>query len=275
MFSALPHPDRIGWTMFNAGLVAVFLALIYDYLILPMNSEFEFFALTLGCVLVPLGLVLSNPSTAVAASVFSLVFVNVVRPYNPMVYDLSKTLNLWLAIETGILLGTLSYILIFPPNPLAARKYVTYRIRRGLQCLALMVTVPAYSCHWETRMYDRVSRLNDPQNPSGTPTDEWLEAGLGALNLGNEILRLRRWLLTEGLSQELKLSIVKIIDAFGTFISEPQRALLAVRSQKEAISRLNPGPGMPERRAWARTLGTLGEIDFYLTHNPLLTMSER
>jgi len=97
-----------------------------------MNSEFEFFALTLGCVLVPLGLVLSHPSTAAAASVFSLVFVNVVRPYNPMVYDLSKTLNLWLAIETGILLGTLSYILIFPPNPLAARKYVTYSIRRGL-----------------------------------------------------------------------------------------------------------------------------------------------
>ena len=275
MFSALPHPDRIGWTMFKAGLVAVFLALIYDYLILPMNSEFDFLALTLGCVLIPLGLVLSNPSTAAAASVFSLVFVNVVRPYNPMVYDLSKTLNLWLAIETGILLGTLGYVLIFPPDPLAARRYVTYRIRRGLQCLAQMVTVPAYSCRWETRMYDRVSRLNDPQNPSGTPTDEWLEAGLGALNLGNEILRLRRWLLTERLSQELRLSIVKIIDAFGTFVSEPQRALLAVRYQKEEIARLDPGLGKPERRDWARTLGTLGEIDFYLTHNPLLTMRER
>ncbi len=275
MFSALPHPDRVGWTMFKAGFVAVFLALICDYLILPMSSEFDFLALTLGCVLIPLGLVLSNPSTAAAASVFSLVFVNVVRPLNPMVYDLGKTLNLWVAIETGILFGTLAYVLIFPPDPLAARRYVTYRIRHGLQCLAHMVTVPAHSCRWETRMYDRVSRLNDPQNPSGTPTDEWLDAGLGALNLGNEILRLRRWLLTETLPRELRSAIEKIITAFGKFVSEPQRALLEVRDQKEEILRLDPGSGKTERRVWVRTVGTLSEMDFYLTHNPLLTKSPR
>jgi hypothetical protein len=36
----------------------------------------------------------------------------------------------------GILFGTLAYTLVFPPDPQAARRYVTYRIRRGLELLA-------------------------------------------------------------------------------------------------------------------------------------------
>ena len=38
-----------------------------------------------------------------------------------------------------------------------------------------------------------MNRLRNPENLSGTHTDEWLDAGLGALTLGNEILRLRQW----------------------------------------------------------------------------------
>ena len=192
-----------------------------------------------------------------------------------MVYDLSDSLNTGVAILVGVLFGTMSYILIFPPNPQAARRYVTYRIRRGLESLARMNAVPVSNSHWETRMYDRVSRLNDPNNLSGTPTDEWLDAGLGALTLGNEILRLRRWLATERLSAEARAAVTKIIDAFGRFLPEPQLAVAEVREQRQEVLRFDPGVGQTERRAWARILGALAEIDFFLTHNPLLTKGEK
>jgi uncharacterized membrane protein YccC len=270
LFASQPHPDRIGWTFFKAGLVAVFFGLIVKYLILPMNSEFEFLALTLGFILVPLGWVMANPSTMGAAGGFSFVFVNIVRPLNPMVYDLTDTLNIGLSILVGVLFGTLAYILIFPPDPLAARRYVTYRIRLGLERIALLSPVPATSSHWETRMYDRVVRLNDPQNLSGTPTDEWLDAGLGALTLGNEILRLRRWLEAERLSAELQAAVQKVIHAFGRFCHDPQRAAAEVKDRIEQIGRLDPGPGRQGRRVWARILGALAEIDFYLAHHPRL-----
>jgi hypothetical protein len=42
-------------------------------------------------------------------------------------------------------------------------------------------------------MYDRVNRLRNPENLSDPHTNEWIEAGLGALTLGNKILRLRQW----------------------------------------------------------------------------------
>ena len=45
-----------------------------------------------------------------------------------MAYDLNATLNSGIATTVGILFGTLAYILVFPPDPAAARRYVTYRI---------------------------------------------------------------------------------------------------------------------------------------------------
>ena len=119
-------------------------------------------------------------------------------------------------------------------------------------------------------MYDRVNRLHDSQNPSGTPTDEWLEAGLGALTLGNEILRLRHWLATDMLSAQLKGPVQKALEAFGRFCPDPQRAAVEVKDQVEQIARLDPGLGRRERRVWARILGALAEIDVYLADHPRL-----
>jgi len=270
LFSSQPHPDRIGWTFFKAGLIAILLGLICKYLILPSGADFEFLALVLGFVLLPLGWLLFNPALAPAAGGFSFVFVNMIRPLNPMTYDLADTLNTALAIMVGVLFGTLAYILVFPPDPGASRRYVTYRIRRGLERISRLRPVPASSTHWETRMYDRVIRLNDPQNLSGTPTDEWLDAGLGALTLGNEILRLRRWLAIERLSPELQAAVQRVIDAFGDFFNEPLRAAAEVKDRIEQIAGLDPGAGRPGRRDWARVLGALEEIDVYLAHHPRL-----
>jgi uncharacterized membrane protein YccC len=275
IFSAQPHPDRIGWIFFYAGLVATVLALICKYLLLPMGSGFEFLTLVTGLFLFPLGLLMANPSTNIMAISFSFIFLNLVQPTNPMTYDLAGTLNFALATQVGVLFGTLAYILIFPPDPQAARRYVTYRIRRGLEWLALIEPVPATSSSWETRMYDRVIRLNDPQNLSGTPSDEWLDAGLEALTLGNEILRLRRWLETERLSTELNAAVKKIIHAFGRFLPEPQVAVAEVKDQMREIARLDPGTGQPARRVWARILGALEEMDFFLVRNPPLTKGQK
>jgi uncharacterized membrane protein YccC len=162
-------------------------------------------------------------------------------------------------------------VLVFPPNPQAARRYVTYRIRRGLEEMARLDPIPHY-CFWETRMYDRVIRLYDPQNLSGTTTDEWLEAGLGAITLGNEILRLRYWLETEKPSGALKTTMEEVIGAFGNFFSKPQWAVAEVKDRIQIMAQLDPGPGQPGRRCWARVLGALEEIDVYLARHPKLTL---
>jgi uncharacterized membrane protein YccC len=270
LFSSQPHPDRVGWMFFKSGVLASILGLICKFLILTSGSGFEFLILALGLFFFPLALLMANPSLTAPGLAFAFVFCYIVRPDNVMTYDLNDSLNTALAVLTGVLFGTLSYVLIFPPNPQAARRYVTYRVRLGLEEMARLDPIPHF-CYWETRMYDRVIRLFDPQNPSGTTTNEWLEAGLGAITLGNEILRLRYWLQSEVMSPELRRELEEVIDVFGRFFSKPQLAVAGLKDGIRKIAQLDPGPGQPERRAWARILAALEEIDVYLALHPKLT----
>jgi uncharacterized membrane protein YccC len=274
IFASQPHPDRIGWIFFKAGLGAFAMALICKYLVLATGTGFEYLTLATALFLLPLGWFLVNPSTTLPATAFTFVFLSLVQPGNPMVYDFADSLNTGVATLAGILFGTLAYILVLPPDPAAARRYVTYRIRRGLELVSIMNPVPTTSANWETRMYDRIMRLNNPDNPSATPTDEWLDAGLGALNLGNEILRLRRWLQSETMSADVRKAIIKVVDAFGRFLPDPQGALATLQEQSHSILQLDPGTGRPERRAWARATGALEEMEVYLLAHPRLTKNQ-
>ena len=269
LFSSFPRPDRVGWAFFLASTPGAVLGLLCKYLILPMSSGFEYLTVATGLFLIPLGLVMANPAMTMGAVAFSFVFLNLTGPANPMVYDLADSLNSAIAIEFGVLAGMLAYILILPPNPHAARSYVTYRMRLGLGLLASLNPIPHFS-HWETRMYDRVNRLHDPQNLSGTHTDEWFEAGLGALTLGNEILRLRHWLVEERLSAEVRTTLEQTLHVLGKIKSEPEPADAALKRGRERIAQLDPGPGHPDRRAWARVIGALQEMDVYLANHPRL-----
>jgi uncharacterized membrane protein YccC len=269
VIASRPHPDQVGWAFFFGYLIAIPFVLVCKFLVLPLGEGFEFIVLALGLFLIPVGLAKVNPSTAVYAVAFSIMFIRVVQPLNSTTYDLTETLNFALGIQVGALFGALAFILVFPPDPKAAQRYVIYRIRRGLELLALLKPIPSFSS-WETRMYDRVNRLRNPETLSGTHTDEWLDAGLGALTLGNEILRLRHCVATENLSAQLKEPLHKTILAFSRFYHEPLRAAEAVKDQMEQTIHLDPGPGQRERRVWARVLGGLAEIDVYLTRLPQL-----
>ena len=269
LFSSFPRPDRVGFAFFLASSPAVVLGLLCKFLILPLSSGFEYLMVATSFFLIPLGLVMANPATTMAAVAFSFVFLNLADPANPMSYDLADSMNSGIAIEFGVLAGVMAYVLILPPNPHAARSYVTYRMRLGLGLLATNHPIPDFS-HWETRMYDRVHRLHDPQNPSGWHTDEWFEAGLGALTLGNEILRLRHWLVEARLPDEVRTTLESTIRALGKIKSEPESADTALKRGRDRIAQLDPGPGHPDRRAWARVLGALQEIDVYLAAHPRL-----
>jgi uncharacterized membrane protein YccC len=267
LFSSQPRPDRVGWAFLYVSLPAVVLALLCKFLYLPALSGFEVLTVAMGLFLFPLGMVMANPATTAAAAAFSLVFLNVVAPTNPMTYDLADSINSGLAIIVGVLFGTLAYVIIFPPDPAAARRYVIHRIQRGLELMAQINPIPTFS-DWETRMYDRISRLNDPQNLSGTPGDEWLDNGLHALSLGNEILRLRQGLQRGELPPESASAVRDIMEAFTRFVSQPRRAVAEVQDRLQRLAPLDPGPGAPGRRAWARTVGALSEINVFLSGFP-------
>ena len=269
LFSAFPRPDLVGWQFFYGSIPGAIIGILFKYFVLTATTGFEYLLTVSAFVLLPLGVVTANPKYTLGATAFSFVFLNLSGATNPMVYDLSGSLNMALAIELGVLAGTLCYIVILPPDPHAARAYVTYRLRVGLGWLARKNPIPTFSS-WETRMYDRVNRLHDPKNPSGTHTDEWFEAGLGALTLGNEILRLRYWLAEEEMPPAVQSEAEEVLAKLSKILSRPEPADAAVERARANVLQLDPGQGHPQRLVWARVAGALEEMDVYLDEHPRL-----
>lgn len=269
LLSALPRPDIVSWMFFLVTIPGVVLGMLVKYFVLSANSGFDYLVVVSGFIFIPFGLFLSNPATNIRALPFVFAFLSIANVSNPMVYDFSDSMNTALATEFGVLVGIAAYILIFPPDPHGARWYVTYRIRRGLEQLASTVPIPPFY-EWETRMYDRVNRLYDPDNPSGTHTDEWYDAGLGALTLGNEILRLRDWLAEGDVPANVRSEVEKIIAAISHIRRKPEPAFAALQGGRARILEMDPGRGDPGRRCWARVVGALEEMEVYLGEHPRL-----
>jgi hypothetical protein len=101
-------------------------------------------------------------------------------------------------------------------------------------------------------------------------TDEWFESGLGALTLGNEILRLRHWLAEERLPATVRRELEPVITGLAQIMSFPEPADAAVKLGRARILDLDPGQGHPERKTWARVAAALEEMDVYLDEHPRL-----
>src|SRR5262249_19836802 len=202
LFAATPNVDKAGSSFLKGAICAAAAAFICNFFLLENVDGFPLFALALGICLVPGGMGIANPATAGFATGYSVLFNVLLRPLNSMSYNVSAFLNNALVTIAGTVFGVLAYRLFLPPNPNAARHYVVNRIRRGLRILSQRKAIPPFWT-WQTRMFDRVARVFDPENLSGTHTSEWFEGGLDALNLGNELLRMRILLETEKLTTKV------------------------------------------------------------------------
>ncbi len=67
--------------------------MICKFFVVALGGDFEYLALALGLFFLPLAMIMANPAMAAPALSFAFVFCYVVKPDNPMVYDLSDTIN--------------------------------------------------------------------------------------------------------------------------------------------------------------------------------------
>lgn len=274
LFAATPNVDKAGPSFLKGAICAAAAAFICNFFILENVDGFPLFALALGICLVPVAIGIPNPATAGFATGYCVLFNVLSRPLNSMSYNVSAFLNNALVTIAGTAFGVLAYRLFLPPNPSAARRYVVNRIRRGLRILSQRKPVPPFWT-WQTRMFDRVQRLFDPENLSGTHTSEWFESGLDALNLGNELLRIRILLETEKLTDKVSSTLNSIIGAFAWIVHDQNVTRAAIRVADAALRNTTPPKDAAGRRAWYRALGIVeGMNAFFIEHPRFLTLDK-
>jgi uncharacterized membrane protein YccC len=266
-FSYVPKPEVQSFNFLKGAVLASVSAYLCTYYVLPYVADFTQFALVQGVFLIPGALLLLNPQYTGIGFAYCVLFMVVERPLNPMDYDAVSFLNNAVATILGTGCGVLTYLLFFPDNRRLSRWYVVLRIRQGLRNIAGEIPITPYWA-WQTRMFDRINRLYNPDKQPGTTEDDSYDGGVGALSLGNDLLRLRH-LLNEGtLGAEASSLAQDVVQSFSAIMSQPELAHGAARKATASLKSIAPPAETVQHRAWLRLIGIVGEIRAFFVLYP-------
>jgi uncharacterized membrane protein YccC len=170
--------------MLGTGL-AVVLAAIIAFAVLPRIATFAGFSIVMALYLVPVGALVAQPWRTAMFAAMAGNFVPLLAPANQMTYDAAQFYNAALAIVAGISAAAFSFRLLPPLPPALRTRRLLALTLWDLRRLATSLT-PRTAKDWEGRIYGRLSAL--PEQAEALQRAQLL----AALSVGTEIIRLRR-----------------------------------------------------------------------------------
>ncbi len=165
--------------------LAVALAAIVKFAVLPGSETFVSLGIAIGLVLIPAGALSSLPWQAAMFGAIASWIIPLVAPANQIIYDPQQFYNAALAIVAGAGSATLAFRLLPPLSPALRSRRLLALALRDLRRLAMAPILPTRA-RWESRVYGSLSVLPEQAEP--------LQRAqlLAALSVGSEIIRLRR-----------------------------------------------------------------------------------
>lgn len=167
--------------------LAVPLAAIVKFAVLPHLETFAAFSGALGLYLVPVGALVAQkrwPSVAFMCMAMGFMFIPILAPSNEMSYDTVQFYNSSMAIAGGCAVAALSFYLIPPlPPELRARRLLRFALE-DLRQSAIAANPPTLT-EWEQRIYGRLAALPDKASPVQRTHL------ISAFTVGSEVIKLR------------------------------------------------------------------------------------
>ena len=191
----------IVFTLGTAG--AALCAAIIKFAVLPGLVTFPALCAAIGLVLVPVGFAMiwsRQPAVITGFTVWGILFIPLLAPTNPMIYDTEQFYNFALSVFAGCLLAALSFQLLpsVPPT-LRVRRLLALTLR-DLRRLAID-RLPPSSEDWESRIYDRLAALPNQAEPLQ------LAQLMAALSVGTDIVQLRLMAPRLGVAAQLDAAL--------------------------------------------------------------------
>jgi len=164
-------------------VVGVVAAAIIAYAILPMLDSYFAFSLAIGLVLVPAGVLMTQPWQTAVFTALAFNFIPLLAPSNPMVYNLEQFYNTAVGLTAGVAAGVMALRLIPPLSPAFRTRRLLALTLRDLRRLAARPFLRS-TTQWEIHGLGRLSQLPEQADP--------LQRSqlLAALTVGTEIIRL-------------------------------------------------------------------------------------
>lgn len=185
LFAAQDRPSAAGMFFLKGILVALPLAFLWRFFILPWGEGYSFLVFALAPPVTLGALAFVNPPTARIATSFNVYFLSLISPTNEMSYDPAGFIDSAVATLVGVGIGVMMFRLVLPTDPVQLARRILDRIRRDI---AVMAVRPgrAERQGFETLVYDRLARI------FALSSDETLlSSGVAALSVALEIDRLK------------------------------------------------------------------------------------
>jgi uncharacterized membrane protein YccC len=247
LFALHERPSKAVIDFVWGVVAAAALGLFYLLWAFPQITGFPLLALWLAPPLVLAAAAAATPWLAFVTAGFSVFFITLVAPSNPMVYDPTGFLNNAYALIVGAGLTALAYQLILPVDARMLRRHLLIDLQRDLAAV-LRGRKSMRAEEWESRMHDRMRLLTARLRGANMGGDSPLRSGFDAIRLGRDILRLRALLesdpealaiarrgvapMAEGKAQDAVLQALKASsDAMRALGQRPEGAAQATRAQ--------------------------------------------
>ncbi|MFZ6046882.1 FUSC family protein [Pseudomonas sp. CR3202] len=193
LFASRENAEQIGFLFLRGILYALPAAFVVGQLILPQLSGFAMLCLALGVPLFFGALGMAKPALGATATSFCLHFIVLCAPQNVMRFDVGLFFNEAISMLLGVGFAVLSFRLIKLRDPVWHGRRL---LKATLADLARLTSVaPVGAENWfGGRMADRLLQLARlyPVLPEQTRS-RW-DDGVASLDLGDELLHLRRCL---------------------------------------------------------------------------------
>jgi len=233
------YTTAIGFMIGSVFTVAICATL--KFAVLPNVETFATFALIIGFVLVPVGTFLALQWRPAIFTGIVTLFIPVLAPANPMIYDTQQFYNASLAILAGAGAGAFSFRLLPPLSPAFRARRLLALTLRDLRRLATG-RIPDTLTDWEGRIYGRFAVLPDQAQP--------LQRSqlMAAFSVGTAIIQLRHTCRRLDLSGDLDAALeavgrgncamatAKIAALDATLTSSSDTAAIRARSHVLALS---------------------------------------
>ncbi|MDG6094480.1 FUSC family protein [Acetobacter sp. AN02] len=237
LFATRENPIVATMAFLKGSLIAALVALITEFLILPTAENWEMLVAILTLPMIAGGLASRNPSTALPAIAYTLLFPNFVHPINTGRLNEIAWFNSTIAILLAVVVAVLAFRTILPFSNVAERWRMRRMMLQDMQALAAAQPIPQ-THDWTGRNIDRFSRVIRHAGPTPSPTIEgYLQGTLATMTIGLNVIRLRNVLERGQLSSGARRGIEAVLERLARFTGHHEQTARSARIATQALRR--------------------------------------
>lgn len=248
LLSTAPNPALGAIEFIKGTVLAVVMAFLCSFLILPHVSGLPLLLLILGLFWLPAIYATTVPRYALAGVAYLVAFTTLAAPDNLMKYDFAVFLNGSVAWILATFFTLLGFRVVLPRNLSRDAARLAQTIRD--EALGTLRGVRTKASTWQWRQQHRTAQLGAALRTQPEVMDRAISNALASIHLGREVLRVRKWLRQVPKDSGLHHVLANALRSISRRASQPHLAARHARRAANSLARLHAkdGAAMAETR---------------------------